>query len=402
MGSSIAATSAVAGQAERPGLLLCNCGGFYLGFRSCLTFLFFQSSPQTGTAVRLSAAIAWLLIVIGYTIVDPPFERTLHLSPTLRWVMIYLLLSGLSLLWTTADSVGVATGYWAGLVADVAAVVLLLRYPHAEANTRRMLAGFISGVSLVAVVAWCAPAMDDLRLGSEDFLHPNLIGFHFALGTLAATYLAQRQKLWIWAAVGLGVTMIRTLSKGTIVAFLFAGLYYLVRGLRISRKARIWIGIGSCAILVSFWGLLEAYLDAYSQGNNVETLTGRTYIWSQALELSLEKPWFGHGFDSFRWVFPPFANFLPHHAHNELLQQLFAYGLVGLAVVVGIYFSFFRQVHSTEPTPLRSFAMAVLVLVLVRGLVDTDQFELCFPLWLLTLLSVTLATSERVSQIRVP
>ncbi len=30
--------------------------------------------------------------------------------------------------------------------------------------------------------------------------------------------------------------MIRTLSKGTIVAFLFAGLYYLLRGLKISRK----------------------------------------------------------------------------------------------------------------------------------------------------------------------
>lgn len=35
--------------------------------------------------------------------------------------------------------------------------------------------------------------------------------------------------------------------------------------------------------------------------------------------------------------------------------------------------------------------MATLILVLARGLVDTDRFELCFPLWLMTLLAITLA-----------
>jgi len=35
----------------------------------------------------------------------------------------------------------------------------------------------------------------------------------------------------------------------------------------------------------------------------------------------------------------------------------------------------------------------MLILVLVRGLVDTDRFELCFPLWLMTMLSIALAKS---------
>jgi len=35
--------------------------------------------------------------------------------------------------------------------------------------------------------------------------------------------------------------------------------------------------------------------------------------------------------------------------------------------------------------------MAMLILVLARGLVDTDRFELCFPLWLMTLLAIALA-----------
>jgi O-antigen ligase len=143
-------------------------------------------------------------------------------------------------------------------------------------------------------------------------------------------------------------------------------------------------------VLACFWGLLETYLDAYSQGSNIETLTGRTYIWSQSLELSLQKPWLGHGFDSFRWVFPSFNAFQPNHAHNELLQQLFAYGIAGVFVTVGVYWSFYLHIRSSVAGPLRSLAAAILILVLVRGLVDTNQFDLGFPLWLMTMLSVVL------------
>ena len=104
-----------------------------------------------------------------------------------------------------------------------------------------------------------------------------------------------------------------------------------------------------------------------------------------------------HGFDSFRWVFPPIEDFQPWHAHNELIQQLFAYGLVGLVIVVGVYLAFYREVRVSRDMGLKSLAMAMLILVLVRGLVDTDRFELCFPLWLMTMLSIAL-TRTSVSQ----
>jgi exopolysaccharide production protein ExoQ len=382
----------ISSQTRYSGTFLCDIGGFILAFRSCLTYLFFQSSPQVGTAVRLAGSIAWLLAVVAYTILQPPTSASLpKRSSALRWIALYVALAGVSLFWTTTASLTVEVGYWAGLLADVAAVYLLLRFEAVEENTRRTMRGYIFGVSLVAILAWTAPAMEDMRLGNEDFLHPNFIGFQFAIGALAAAWLAQRKKAWAWMAAALGVTTIRTLSKATIVALLFAGLYYLLRGLKVGRKVKVWVAIGSSMVLLSFWGLLEEYLDVYSQGSNVETLTGRTYIWQQSLNFVLEKPWLGHGFDSFRWIFPSFNQFLPNHAHNELLQQLFAYGVVGLLVVVGVYWSFYRQVRSSRQSALRSFAMAVLILVLVRGLVDTDQFDLGFPLWLMTLLSIALA-----------
>jgi exopolysaccharide production protein ExoQ len=376
------------------GLLLCYVGGFLLAFKTCLTFLFFRSNPQAGAGATVTVTLGWLLVVAGYTILDPPQRDRGHMAvQALRWITAYLGLAAVSLLWTTTNSLAVAAGYWAATASDVVAIWLLLRYEPVEQNAIRIMQGFIVGAAIVAIIAWSAPAMEDMRLGHEDFLHPNLIGFEFAIAALFSAYFAQRKRAWAWAAGGFAVTMVRTLSKGTIVGFLFAGLYYLVRGLRISRRARIYIGLASAAVLLCFWGLLEAYLDLYTQGTNLETLTGRTYIWTQALDIAMDKPWFGHGFDSFRWVFPPFEDFQPWHAHNELIQQLFAYGLVGILIVIGVYWAFFRQVRVSQNTELKSLAMTMLILVLVRGLVDTDRFELCFPLWLMTMLSIALASA---------
>jgi exopolysaccharide production protein ExoQ len=374
------------------GLVLCNIGGFLLVFRGAVTFLFFRSSPQTGAGVTVALTLTWLLIVLGYAIVDPPpalRERSLFGAPP--WLVVYLVLAGISLAWTTTSSVPVAAAYWAAMASDVLAVCLLLRYEPLETNVTRVMHGFIAGAAVVAIIAWISPAMDDMRLGNEDFLHPNLIGYDFALGALFCAYLAQSNKRWAWVCVAFVATTIRTLSKGTIVGFLFAALYYVVHGLKLGRKARLYLGLAGTAVLLAFWGLFEAYLDVYTAGNNLETLTGRTYIWSTSLDIAIERPWFGHGFDSFRWVFPPFGDFQPWHAHNEWIQQLFAYGAVGLLVVVGVYVSFYCRIRASRDSRIKSLSTAILILVLVRSLVDTDRFELCFPLWLMTLLWIALS-----------
>ena len=77
-------------------------------------------------------------------------------------------------------------------------------------------------------------------------------------------------------------------------------------------------------------GLTGGLCNTYDQVNHVETLTGRTFIWAVAWEEALKSPWLGHGFYSFRFVIPVVGAFEPWQAHNELLQQFFCYGIVGL------------------------------------------------------------------------
>lgn len=374
------------------GAFLCRATGFLIAFKACITFLWFQSNPKLGAAVEVSGMIAWLSVAISFTVINPPQSvHRLGIPRALQWSLVYVALAGISLMWTAAGSLSAAVAYWAGTAAEVAVVVLLLSDEPIENNVERIMQGFIGGAGFLVLIAWYAPAMDDMRLGNEEFMHPNLIGFEFAIAAFFAVYLSKNNKSWGWVAFGFVVTMVRTLSKGTIVGFIFAGLYYLVGGLKTSRKVRLYVGLTSTAVLTCFWGLLETYLDLYTQGSNLETLTGRTYIWSQALDLAVERPWFGYGFDSFRWVVPPLGEFQPGHAHNEVIQQFFAYGIVGLIVVGAVYWTFYRQVRVSRNTGLKSLAMAMLILVLVRGLVDTDRFQLCFPLWLVTTLSMALA-----------
>ena len=97
-----------------------------------------------------------------------------------------------------------------------------------------------------------------------------------------AIYLARDSKIWRWVGGGIAVTLLRTLSKASIIAFVSATLFYLLRGARISHKAKVKIGTGATLAIVYFWTVLEAYADLYSQGSNPETLTGRTIIWATA------------------------------------------------------------------------------------------------------------------------
>ena len=149
--------------------------------------------------------------------------------------------------------------------------------------------------------------------------------------------------------------------------------------------------MAAVVVLALSWSLLENYVDLYTQGNQAETLTGRTIIWAQAYDTAWEKPWLGHGFYSFRWVVPLFGDFEAWQAHNELLQQFFAYGVAGVALVIALYLNLYRDLRSARGAPQQVLGWALLLFALVRGLVDTERFDLTYPLWLMAMMSIWLS-----------
>jgi exopolysaccharide production protein ExoQ len=373
-------------------LLLPSLIGFLFAFRTCLTVLWFQDDPQLGTIFNVAISLTLLttasLSTIGST---PSIPASCFRTPTIRWSIAFLALSLLSFLWTPAP-LSAAAGYWCGWAADVATIWFILRDGPPEHSVTAILQGFVCGSCLVAIVAWSLPPTGDLRLGNEDFLHPNTLGFLFSIATLFAIHLARRSSLWTWFALFLGATLLRTLSKSAIIAFVAAFGFLLIKDSTLPRKAKIWIGVATGLIVASLWTLLETYLINYSQGIGPETLTGRTLIWAVSLEYAVKKPLLGNGFYSYRFIVPPFGTFEGQQAHDELLQQFFSFGAVGVLLTIAIYWFFFGQIRHAPPSHLKTLAATLLLFSLIRGLTDAQIFDLSLPLWLITMLSILLAS----------
>ncbi len=381
-----------------PGLI-----GLYFGLRVCLTFLFFQSDPQTGAFISCALNLLLLVPVAFYSAVPSAFtlRQALRIAPV-RLVLAFLSLSLVSLTWSETSSRAVAFGYWSAMAADVALVFLVLRADHTAHAHESLLKGFVSGVGILALIAWIAPSNSDLRLGNDDFLNPNAIGFACALAILICQHLSPRGARWRWLGSALALTLLRSLSKTSILALILVEALYLTRTRTLSRAAKLTCIAAFTVVIAIFWQLFSTYFELYlNNGTQAETLTGRIGIWAVTFSMALQEPWFGHGLHSFRAVIPSFGGFEPWHAHNELLHQLFVYGITGVVLVIALYASLFTQARRAN-TPLKPLISQLLLLVAVRGLTDTERFDLSLPLWLITALSLALASHRHTSHEALP
>ena len=388
---------------------LAFAAGFYFSFRSIIALFCVNvlgTDPRTGAEASLTLDFLLLLLACFFLLGagSRPLAETLRL-PVNRWVMIFLTFSFCSLAWSGTVSLPTSFLYWCGIAADVAIVMLLLGGGSVEGIATALMKGFVVSACCLAVVAWMMPTQPDLRLGDEEFFNANQIGNLCAFAVFMAQYLMRgRKKGWTLAALFLTITLVRSLSKTTIVAFLICESFFLIQDRSMRRRTKALLTGTAILLVLVFWGFFEAYYGIYTTtGNQAETLTGRTAIWAYVFSASMEKPWIGHGFDSMWKVIPAFGpdRFEARHAENELLQQFWAYGAAGLIILAGIYGSLFRQIRRLAASPSRVLFLAILLYVLVRGLAEAEPFDLLFPLWMVVLFGA-LIQGEGATELKLP
>jgi O-antigen ligase len=387
---------------------LARLTGFFFAFRIFLVVVavkILQLDSDVGVGLSLGTNLFLFGLVLFCSAGSAPrtIGSILRL-PCNVWVLVFLGFSGASLLWTVAVSLPAAAAFWCGLCADVGIVVLLLRSGDMQEVSTALMKGYVWGACSVALLAWCFPAQTDLRLGIEDLLGPNQIGYACGFGIFIAQYLiltSEKEVRWKVCAAFLAITMLRSLSKTTIVACLAGEAFLLIWGRSFSRRAKMLVLLVALVVIAAGWGLIEAYADVYATaGNQAETLSGRLGIWVIMLTEGLEKPWIGHGFHSVWKVLPPYGpdQFEIRHAHNEVLQQFYAYGVAGVLLLVGLYGSFYRHVKRLAASPVRSLLLALFLFVIVRGLADTEAFDLSLPLWAIVLFSPMLVQDSPIQR----
>lgn len=381
--------SRVATDAAMP---LAACVGFYFSFRlffPLLSVRAFGQDAQQGVVISLALNYLLLLLAAIDTLGKAPSTlRSPFHWPCFRWVLLFLGFSGISLFWSVSASLSAAAAFWFAMTADTAIVVLLLRGGPVDSVVNSLMRGYIWGSCAIAVVAWLLPAQSDLRLGDEQLLGPNQIGWSCAFAFFLAQYLMRRKSgNWTVPALLLAVTLLRSLSKTTIIAFLAGQAYILLRDPSMRRRTKLLLIASAVFVVFVFSNLLSDYYVIYTNaGNQVETLTGRLGIWLYFLNEAIQKPWTGHGFHSVWKIIPPFNEFEARHAHNELLQEFYAYGIVGVVIVIAIYGSVWRQLRRLSDPSLRTFFLGMLLFVAVRGAADTEAFDLSLPMWFIAMI----------------
>ncbi len=392
------------GEAQPTGLAFAL--GFFFSFRLIIILFSVRvlgTAPRAGAELSLLVDLLMLLVVcfrtLGYA--QRTFGSMLRLS-SIRWVLGFLAFSFCSLAWSATVSLPTSVAYWSGLAVDVAVVVVLLRSGSVTEISHSLMKGFVVSTCCLAAIAWIMPAQADLRLGDEEFFNTNQIGNLCATAIFLAQYLSRRKTgRWGFAIFLLALTLLRSLSKTTIVAFLISESFLLIADRSISRKTKIMLTVAVVLVILVFWGLFEAYYDIYTNaGNQAETLTGRTAIWAYSLDAALEQPLIGHGFDSMWKVVPPFGpeKFEARHAENELLTQFYAFGIVGVCLLIGIYGSLYRQIRRLQG-PVKIVLLSLLLFVVVRGVAEAEPFDLLLPLWSIVLISLLV---ERMSTVGEP
>jgi exopolysaccharide production protein ExoQ len=351
------------------------------------------AAGSTGTAILFIAAS---LASAGH---DAGESREVFQVRALQWVLLYLAFAGCSLFWSASASPLGSAAYWGGIVLDVALVVMLFRAWGSNSASHSLMKGFIAGSCMLAVIAWLMPAAADLRLGDLDYFNTNQIGNLCALSLLMCALLAARgDGRWRLTTIFLVLTLFRSLSKSTIIAFIAWQAYQLTHDIGISRKRKSLVVASAIVLTLCFWGLFDTYYDVYStEGNQAETLTGRTAIWTWTLDAALDHPWFGNGFDAMWKVAPPFGGdlFEARHAENELLQQFFAYGLCGIILTGAVYGSLYRGIRKLPLGTERIILTSFLIYVLVRGFAEAEPFDLLLPMWLIATLEFLVHDQRR-------
>ena len=392
------------GEVDRTGLsLLATFAGAEFALRSSYVLVTArwlnvgtEGGVVAGIAISAVLAVAALLCAIGRA----EFSiRSMSAGRAFAWAMAYISYAGLSLLWSGSTSVASSALYWSNLVADIAVVGLLCRIFGVERAVNSIMAGFIAASCFTAILAWMMPAAEDLRLGDMDYFNTNQIANLCALALLMTGVLRSRgHRIWAGVAALLGLTLCRSLSKATLIAFVVCVAYRMAVDRGMGRRSKWLLILSAAAASIIFFGLWEQYFEIYTTaGNQAETFTGRTAIWAWSLDAGLHRPWFGNGFDAMWKVAPPFGGdlFEARHAENELLQQFFAYGVCGIALLIGVYGSLYRQFRLITNISERATLVAILVYVLVRGLAEAEPFDLLLPLWMVAALSFLCVSSRQ-------
>jgi O-antigen ligase len=195
-----------------------------------------------------------------------------------------------------------------------------------------------------------------------------------------------KRSLLVFGAVIMAVSIVFSRSRGGMIALACCFLFVCVLLLRTQRRRRGLIAafvvcmlFATLVLLLGTDRIFDRLLETQDQY--------RFRIYGDSLRMIVEKPILGYGSGTFQYVYPQFQSFwtnlLVNHAHNDYLELLIEYGILGAALflwmivaVIRVGFCKLKAGENDEGGLLSFAAMAGIVAMLVHSLFD---FNLHIP-----------------------
>jgi O-antigen ligase len=220
---------------------------------------------------------------------------------------------------------------------------------------------------------------------------------------------AKRNELFLCAVfLAMILWLLKVAHSSTSLVSLFVGIaVILFLGLQLVNKKYLGFYIAAAIVLILFaqftFGIFDMSVEMLGKD---PTLTDRTKVWHSVLQIPIN-PVIGAGFDSF-WLGERLQKLWdiywwhPNEAHNGYLETYLNLGLIGLALMLALFFSVFRNSAKMlfENFELARFHLGFLAAFVLYNWTEA-AFKLMHPLcfiFFLTLMEYPKRQTESVKE----
>ncbi len=244
---------------------------------------------------------------------------------------------------------------------------------------------------------------------SGIYSHKNTLGRMMCLATLIFGFVSTiRGSRRILILSFLSVVLMLAAGSATAIVVLatLLGLIPLFRTL--ARDSRVVVIVGIVALLGISVGVLVAASNAQgwagALGRDV-TLTGRTVLWAELVNVIGDRPGLGYGFNAFWWSVLDgglkVEGWAPTQAHNGYIDLAIDVGLIGVflfVLMVGRGMARAVRQFRRRPTPANLWPLILLCFIALYNVTESTSVSSQSLFWVLTVSAVLSVSPRLVAQ----
>lgn len=277
------------------------------------------------------------------------------------YLVVFLILAIVWLYTTTVVAVSPIMAYYA-LGRGIAVILVglaaaALKKIHEDRFTKSMAWALFAGPILHGPFLIWAYVLEGQN-SNFDWLrslpgYPGLRMYNHAVEAAIAAgvglyFITDRKNTWLRVILIVGMFLLWTLlfwggARGAFIALI--ATFILLAAIRPHFLSRIWkfflstmvMGAGLSLMLPvprSAYGIIGRVSKTIGSESLNTATSGRIQIWSEAVDIFLERPLFGHGLIQYQRLVEELTPSTPEHVHNILLESLISFGFVGTVALI--------------------------------------------------------------------